>query len=87
MNAEVQTAVVRALRASGALNPDREPNPNRRIPANVVRDLIGGVSDMTLARWLADPAKKFPRPVYLGRRRFWRESEILAWLESRAEVE
>ena len=41
---------------------------------------------MTLARWLADPAKSFPRPVYIGRRRFWREAEILDWLEARAEV-
>lgn len=86
MNIETQTAVVRALRAVGALDPDHDPNPNRRIPANVVRELIGGVSDMTLSRWLADPAKAFPRPVYIGRRRFWKEAEILDWLESRAEV-
>lgn len=86
MNTETQTAVVRALRAVGALDRDHERNPDRRIPANVVRDLCGGISDMTLSRWLADPAKSFPRPAYLGRRRFWREAEILDWLEARTEV-
>ena len=83
---DTQAAVIRALRAVGALDPDLDRNPSRRIPANVVRDLCGGVSDMTLCRWLRDPAKDFPRPVYIGRRRFWKESEILAWLESRAEA-
>lgn len=86
MNTEVQTAVVRALRAVGALDPDHDPNPNRRIPASIVRELVGGISDMTLSRWLNDPTKDFPRPVYLGRRRFWREQDILDWLESRAEA-
>ena len=86
MTPETQTAVVRALRAVGALDPEHDRNPNRRIPANVVCDLCGGISTMTLARWLVDPAKSFPRPVYIGRRRFWREAEILDWLEARAEV-
>ncbi|WP_295047466.1 hypothetical protein [uncultured Paracoccus sp.] len=86
MNTETQTAIVRVLRAVGALDRDHERNPDRRIPANVVRDLCGGISDMTLARWLADPAKAFPRPAYIGRRRFWREAEILDWLEARTEV-
>lgn len=84
MNTEVQAAVVRALRAVGALDLDH--NPNRRIPAFVVRELVGGISDMTLSRWLADEAKHFPRPIYIGRRRFWKEAEILNWLEARAEV-
>lgn len=86
MNTETQTAIVRALRAVGALDPDHDPNPNRRIPAAPVRELCGGISDMTLARWLNDPAKQFPRPVYIGRRRYWKEADILTWLESRAEA-
>ena len=63
-----------------------EINPNRRIPAAAVCDLCGGVSDMTLWRWLNDDALAFPRPVYIGRRRYWREAEVIAWLESRQEV-
>lgn len=56
-------------------------NPHRRIPAASVRHLCGGISDMTLWRWMNDPAANFPRPVYVGRRRYWREVDIVAWLE------
>lgn len=53
----------------------------RRIQAAAVRELCGGVSDMWLWRKLdGDPT--FPRPVYIGKRRFWKESEIIAWLEA-----
>jgi len=57
---------------------------NKRIPANHVRIICGDVSDMTLWRWMQDPALQFPRPVYIGTRRYWIEAEILAWLDSRS---
>lgn len=53
------------------------------IPAAAVRDGLGGISDMTLWRWLNDPALNFPQPVRIQKRRYWRESEIAAWLEQR----
>lgn len=53
------------------------------IPAKTVRQLCGGISDMSLWRWLNDPALGFPRPVYIQKRRFWREAEILEWIEAR----
>ena len=52
----------------------------KRIGAAVVRDLCGGVSDVTLARWLR--ARGFPQPTYIARRRYWREADVLAWLDS-----
>jgi predicted DNA-binding transcriptional regulator AlpA len=56
----------------------------KRIQAGAVRQLCGGVSDMWLWRRLRDdPA--FPRPAYIGRRRYWREADIIAWLEAQAE--
>lgn len=55
----------------------------RRISSQAVRDLCGGVCDMTLWRWLNDPALGFPRPIYIGNRRYWREAEVLAWLDAR----
>ena len=55
----------------------------KRIQAAAVRDLCGDVSDMTLWRWLNE--RNFPKPVYIGNRRFWKESEIIAWLEAQAE--
>ncbi|TPE53226.1 helix-turn-helix transcriptional regulator [Amaricoccus solimangrovi] len=54
------------------------------ISATGTRQICGGISDMTLHRWLSDPALNFPRPVYIRKRRFWREAELLAWLEERA---
>ena len=53
------------------------------IPAKTVRELCGNISDMSLWRWLKDPALGFPRPVYIQKRRFWREAEILEWIEAR----
>jgi predicted DNA-binding transcriptional regulator AlpA len=56
---------------------------NKLIPAAAVRDTLGGVSDMTLWRWLNDDALNFPQPIRIQKRRYWRESEIAAWLEQR----
>lgn len=55
----------------------------RRINAATVRSICGNVSDMTLWRWLKQC--DFPKPVYIAKRRYWREAEILDWLEAQAE--
>lgn len=62
-----------------------QTNPNRCIKAADVRDLCGGVSDMWLHRRLSNPASEFPRPFYISKRRFWRERDVVQWLESQAE--
>ena len=41
------------------------------------RDRYGNVSLMWLHRRLNDDSG-FPRPVYMGRRRFWRASDLIA---------
>ena len=43
----------------------------------------GGVTPMTLARWLNDPQMDFPRPRYFGRLRFFRLDELEAWERDR----
>jgi predicted DNA-binding transcriptional regulator AlpA len=58
----------------------------KRIPARDVRNICGGVSDMTIWRWLNDPALNFPKPIYIARRRYWKEAEVTAWLDAQAEV-
>lgn len=60
------------------------PNPNTRIGIARVRQLCGGVSEMTIWRWLNEPARQFPRPIYIGRRRYWKETEIVAWLDDQS---
>ncbi len=54
------------------------------ISANAVRELCGGISGMTLWRKLADREMAFPRPIYIGKRRYFREAEILAWIDAQA---
>jgi predicted DNA-binding transcriptional regulator AlpA len=55
------------------------PHPERRIPAADVRAICGGVSDMWLHRRLSD--SDFPRPILIANRRYWKEREVLAWLD------
>ena len=55
----------------------------KRGQARAVRTLCGDVSDMWLWRRLNDDPS-FPRPIYIGRRRFWREADVLAWLDLKA---
>jgi predicted DNA-binding transcriptional regulator AlpA len=43
-----------------------------------------GVSAMSLHRWLHDPKMKFPKPLYIGRYRYWRLSDLTAWERTRA---
>lgn len=86
MNIDPLSATGRLRGGTRAVDPDHDPNPNRRIGINAVCDLCGGVSAMTIWRWSQDDSLDFPRPIYIGRRRYWKEAEILAWLEARAEV-
>jgi len=58
----------------------------RHISAHDVRHICGGVSDMTLWRWLHDESLSFPRPIYIGKRRYWREADVIAWLDAQPQV-
>jgi len=53
----------------------------RRINSKYTRKLCGGISDMSLYRWLKNERLGFPQPVYIQKRRYWREAEIVAWLD------
>lgn len=53
------------------------------ITAATVRELCGGVTDMTIWRWVQRSDLDFPKPLKIGRRNYWREAEILAWLDAR----
>mgnify|MGYP005875983893 CR=1 FL=1 len=59
---------------------------SKLLTAAAVRDALGGVSDMTLWRWLNDPALNLPKPIYIARRRYWREADVSEWLDAQAEV-
>ena len=43
---------------------------------------VAPVSSMSIWRWVRDG--KFPQPLKLGSRNFWRRDEIEAWLAERS---
>ena len=45
-----------------------------------VRQACGGVSDMTVWRWLKDA--DFPQPTRVNRRRYWPADAVAAWWKS-----
>ena len=63
-----------------------QPMPHRRSPAGEVRQICGGVSEMTIYRWLNNPSLNFPKPSYISRRRYWREADVIEWLDAREGV-
>jgi predicted DNA-binding transcriptional regulator AlpA len=38
-----------------------------------------GISDMSLHRWLNDESVGFPKPLGIGKRRYWRLSDLQAF--------
>lgn len=59
--------------------------PPKYITAHQLREVLGGISDMTLWRWINDPGKDFPRPIKIGACRLWKADEVTAYLEAQAE--
>lgn len=55
------------------------------LPARAVWERYG-VTSMTIYRWIASEDLGFPPPVYLGRFRYWRLADLLAWEASRPSV-
>jgi predicted DNA-binding transcriptional regulator AlpA len=56
---------------------------NNLLPARKVWERYG-VTDRTLDRWLEREELRFPRPVVVNRRRYFREKELAAWEQERA---
>ncbi|WP_417264553.1 helix-turn-helix transcriptional regulator [Celeribacter sp.] len=59
-------------------------NKTKLMSAKEVRAIFGGISDMSLWRWLQDEQMGFPAPIYIAKRRFFREVEIMAFIEKQA---
>ena len=60
-------------------------NSIRFLTAGQVRERFGGISDMTLWRWLHDDSLAFPKPMVVNRRRLFREGDIDRWAAERTE--
>jgi hypothetical protein len=68
------------------ISPDQPLNPadDVYLSARQTRARYGDISDMSLFRWLRDPKMKFPEPMRIQKRRYWRTSDLLAWERDRA---
>jgi predicted DNA-binding transcriptional regulator AlpA len=53
------------------------------VTAPQLRNRLGGISDMTLWRWLRDPRLEFPKPLIVNRRRYWWLRDLEAWEATR----
>jgi predicted DNA-binding transcriptional regulator AlpA len=56
----------------------------RYITSRQLRARYGGVSEMTIWRWLHDPRLNFPKPIVINRRRLWELSLLEKWEQTRA---
>lgn len=54
------------------------------LSASQVRKRYGGISDMSLWRWLRDGELNFPQPIRINNRRFWKLSALEAFERERA---
>ncbi len=79
---EAQAPIPSTPSPTPAVSPERGL-PARMIPSAAVRHICGGVSKVTLHRWMKRPDLAFPRPVAIGQRNYWHEAELLAWLKAR----
>ena len=52
------------------------------LPARAVWERYG-VTYMSLYRWVNDEDMGFPKPVYIGRYRYWKLADLRAWENSR----
>jgi predicted DNA-binding transcriptional regulator AlpA len=51
------------------------------LTAQQVRERLGGISSMTLWRWLGSDTVRFPQPTMrVNKRRFWSAGSIRRWL-------
>jgi predicted DNA-binding transcriptional regulator AlpA len=54
------------------------------LAAQQVRSWVGGISQMTLWRWLGSDVVQFPQPtVRINNRRYWSAGSIRRWLSDR----
>ncbi len=67
--------------------PPTAPTPGRLLRLDAVENLTG-LRKSSIYTYMASKAHGFPTPVRIGARAVaWRESEVLAWIESRTKKE
>ncbi len=58
---------------------------DKKINSKVVKEMLGDISNTTLSRFVKDENyayMKFPKPIYIHRRKYWSQNEVQEWLEN-----
>ncbi|WP_443136863.1 helix-turn-helix transcriptional regulator [Mesorhizobium sp. ORS 3428] len=73
-----------AAQAGDARTPENPTSRTHFLTAPMVADRYS-ITPMTVWRWLQSNKIGFPKPIYIGKRRYWLESELFEWERSRRE--
>jgi predicted DNA-binding transcriptional regulator AlpA len=57
----------------------KQPKLRPLLTATDVRRYFGGLSQSTLRSWILDKQMGFPKPRFIGSRRYWHPDEIEAF--------
>jgi len=49
------------------------------LTSNQTRARVGGVSTMCIWRWMRDCRVKFPQPIKINKRNYWRLGDLRQW--------
>jgi predicted DNA-binding transcriptional regulator AlpA len=79
------THIINATKREVTMFASNETAADGYLPARGVWERYG-VTSTSLYRWLADEKSDFPHPVYIGRFRYWKIADLLAWEASRPSV-
>ncbi|MEM1072977.1 MAG: hypothetical protein AAGI36_00880 [Pseudomonadota bacterium] len=64
---------------------DQKEDSRVLINAAAVLAIFGGITEMTLWRWLKDEELNFPKPIVIQKRRYWREAELMSWIDAQGD--
>ncbi len=75
------------LRDRSPRSPRPSPDDETLLTAVQTRARYGGISSMGLWRWRRNPRMRFPQPVIINGRVYFRLGELRAWESERAAEE
>jgi hypothetical protein len=55
------------------------------LTSNQTRARFGNVNHMCLWRWMRDERVRFPHPIQINRRNYWRLGDLLRWQAERSQ--
>lgn len=58
-----------------------DPRDDDLINSREVRRMFGGVSEMTLWRWLKSESVRFPAPIQISSKNYWRLGDLRRFRE------